>query len=33
MCLRGYRKVANDIVNRLDEKEVLELASRTGGGW
>jgi len=29
----GYRKVANDIGNRLDEKEVLELASRTGGGW
>jgi len=28
-----YRKVANDIGGRLGEKEVLELASRTGGGW
>jgi iron only hydrogenase large subunit-like protein len=28
-----YRKVANDIGNRLGEKEVLEMASRNGGGW
>ncbi|KAA8906266.1 iron hydrogenase [Sphaerosporella brunnea] len=28
-----YRKVANDIGGRLGEKEVLEIASRTGGGW
>jgi iron only hydrogenase large subunit-like protein len=28
-----YRKVANDIGGRLGEKEVLEVASRTGGGW
>ncbi|KAF8542728.1 iron hydrogenase [Trichophaea hybrida] len=29
----GYRVVANDIGGRLDEKEVLEIASRNGGGW
>jgi len=29
----AYRKVANDIGNRLGEKEVLEMASRNGGGW
>ncbi|KAA8909020.1 iron hydrogenase [Sphaerosporella brunnea] len=28
-----YRKVANDIGGQLGEKEVLEIASRTGGGW
>jgi iron only hydrogenase large subunit-like protein len=28
-----YRKVANDVGGRLGENEVLEIASRTGGGW
>jgi iron only hydrogenase large subunit-like protein len=28
-----YRKVANDLSRKLGEQEVLEFASRTGGGW
>ncbi|KAI5819647.1 iron hydrogenase [Pyronema omphalodes] len=29
----GYRQVANDIGNRLGEKEALAVASRNDGGW
>lgn len=29
----GYRQVANDLGRRLDDSQVLEMASRSGGGW
>ena len=29
----GYRRVANDLGHRLDDSQVLEMVSRSGGGW